>query len=399
MLNFLPPDVHVQSSGQARRSTARPTYPDGRLIPQTGDEVYQAVQGAFGMPASLIGVVRGARVSITGGHALVGAVPVGKSFKLTPAWTVRNDPEILRRRAEEEAQRAAEAQAKLDRDARGEAAKVAAQAARGTLTMDQIQAGDLLEDDGGIRWWVAELNDEGEPYGIEEDHWPLGRGAGYLGNDFRGWRILERGMADPRPAEDSEEDDLEVVEGTPASSRLDWVPAIVLTVVTSGGAEHLQWRGRVDLAEDPTAFTQFIKSRVIPKYERERGGKVHGVRVSITGPPNENGDQRLHKIGYWNHVRGWDEPLNPHAYKPAKQNPKPPTVQQVARAIYQLELAVDEPERLTPAVLRVLRAVGWREGDPAHDPRADWDNRHFDAQMVVSDLSGPGFDLAGEMWR
>lgn len=87
--------------------------------------------------------------------------------------------------------------------------------------------------------------------------------------------------------------------------------------------------------------------------------------------------------------------LRTNAGPPAAR--RPPTVRQVAQAIYQLEHAVDEPERLTPAVLRVLRAAGWREGDPVHDPRVDY--RRFDAQMVVSDLSGPGFDLAGEMWR
>lgn len=83
----------------------------------------------------------------------------------------------------------------------------------------------------------------------------------------------------------------------------------------------------------------------------------------------------------------------------APARPKPLSLRAVAHAIFQLEHAVDEPERLTPAVLRVLRAAGWREGDPVHDPRADHDNRHFDAQAVVSDLSGPDFDLVSEMWR
>jgi|GEM_PF-2583210 len=88
----------------------RVTYPDGRLVPQVGDAVYQRVPGPFGTPASIHGEVyrKGAqlRVRVTKTAALIGGGGgTGKTYALTPHWTVQHDPEITRRTAAREAQR------------------------------------------------------------------------------------------------------------------------------------------------------------------------------------------------------------------------------------------------------------------------------------------------------
>jgi hypothetical protein len=84
-----------------RLATDRPKYPDGRLIPQDGDEVYQIVPAMFGMSASIVGKVYssrgGLRVKVTGGGALIGHAPIGKTYKLGPEWTVMDDPSIKAR--------------------------------------------------------------------------------------------------------------------------------------------------------------------------------------------------------------------------------------------------------------------------------------------------------------
>jgi hypothetical protein len=107
-----------------RRASDRPKHPDGRLIPQLGDEVYQMVAGAFGMGAVIEGVVikgRGAlRVKVTGGGGPLGIsqAPVGRTFQLTPAWTVKDDPAV---KAKQEAQE----REKLEKQTREQALKEA----------------------------------------------------------------------------------------------------------------------------------------------------------------------------------------------------------------------------------------------------------------------------------
>ena len=94
-------------------SDDRPKYTDGRLIPQPGDEVYQMVPGFGGFPSSLQGIVLGKQVRITGGSTLIGAIPIGKRYKLTPAWTVINDPAV---KAKQEARERAEAEEKIKKE-------------------------------------------------------------------------------------------------------------------------------------------------------------------------------------------------------------------------------------------------------------------------------------------
>ena len=80
----------------------RAKYGDGRLIPQLGDKVFQAVPGPFGMPATIYGeVVKGAggtRVKTTGSSSLIGAAKTGKTYPVDGTWTVVGDPELQRRK-------------------------------------------------------------------------------------------------------------------------------------------------------------------------------------------------------------------------------------------------------------------------------------------------------------
>lgn len=86
-------------------------YPDGRLIPQPGDTVYQTFGGMFGLPTTLKGVVSrsGKTVKVTGGASPLGVLPIGRVIKLGPSWTVEDDPSI---RAREEARERAKAEEK-----------------------------------------------------------------------------------------------------------------------------------------------------------------------------------------------------------------------------------------------------------------------------------------------
>lgn len=94
-----------------RRGSTRQTYPDGRLVPVAGEEVYKAVRGFMGTGASIKGIVQrgGTRVKVTGGSAMIGEIPTGKTVKLDSGWTVIDDPAI---RAKEEVRKLE----KLERD-------------------------------------------------------------------------------------------------------------------------------------------------------------------------------------------------------------------------------------------------------------------------------------------
>ena len=80
----------------------RQKYQDGRSIPVEGDEVYQTVAGFGGSPAYVYGTIykRGPqlRVRITGSDSMFGGgVQGAKTYALSPAWTMRGDPEVARR--------------------------------------------------------------------------------------------------------------------------------------------------------------------------------------------------------------------------------------------------------------------------------------------------------------
>jgi hypothetical protein len=111
-----------------RASAERPKYPDGRLMPQEGDVVYQMVPGAFGMAAVIEGAVikgrGGLRVKVTGGGGAfgIGHAPTGRTFQLTPQWTVKNDPAIKARQEAKERER-------LEKETREQAIKEEAERA------------------------------------------------------------------------------------------------------------------------------------------------------------------------------------------------------------------------------------------------------------------------------
>jgi hypothetical protein len=84
---------------------------------QPGDTVYQMVPSFGGMGAWLVGVVSksGETVTITGGAAFVGAIPVGRKVRLTSAWepSAIVDARLQEqedKRAEQEAQKVKTAQ-------------------------------------------------------------------------------------------------------------------------------------------------------------------------------------------------------------------------------------------------------------------------------------------------
>jgi hypothetical protein len=99
---------HPREQGR-QEEKVRPTRPDGRLIPQVGDKVYQMVRGFGGSPAYIYGEVfkgRGdeLRVKMTGSASMLGggSTSVGKTQRLNEYWTVVDDPEIGRRKAARE---------------------------------------------------------------------------------------------------------------------------------------------------------------------------------------------------------------------------------------------------------------------------------------------------------
>jgi len=106
-------DPAAHDSFMSKTAVERPKYPDGRLIPQPGDEVYQMVRGFGGMAASLVGVVSpsGKTVKITGGGDLISHAPRGKSYRMSEHWTVVDDPSV-KARAEARKQKQLEEDAK-----------------------------------------------------------------------------------------------------------------------------------------------------------------------------------------------------------------------------------------------------------------------------------------------
>jgi hypothetical protein len=171
----------------------RPTRPDGRLIPQEGDKVFQAVAGPFGMPASIHGEVRKGRVHITGTSAMIGGGTSRKTDALTEHWTVVNDPELQRRRDAREAAEQAKRDARAAEQAADEARRVELAAARGTLDPATVTAGSVVEDAEGVPHFIAQVHGGGL-YGYPLDG-SRDTHAGGLGPDYRGWRAT--GAAPP----------------------------------------------------------------------------------------------------------------------------------------------------------------------------------------------------------
>ncbi|CAB4137675.1 hypothetical protein UFOVP326_51 [uncultured Caudovirales phage] len=186
--------VEPAAAGAAPSLLAREAWPDGRLKPQVGDKVFQAVPGAFGMPATILGEVfagrGGLRVRVTGSSSMLGSARTGATYPADANWTVAGDPELERRKAAREAVIAAE-KAALEASRAAEEARLAAAAAtRGTLDPATVKPGDTVEDPDGVVWLVAETSDDGGIYGhpldAAEDDWHRG-GIG----DVRGWRKVD----------------------------------------------------------------------------------------------------------------------------------------------------------------------------------------------------------------
>ena len=74
--------------------------PDGRKMPEEGDEVFMTVGGAFGLPTAIKGNIVRAKdgrlqVKVTGGGDALGLGHVGSSTQdWTPQWNVYGDPEL-----------------------------------------------------------------------------------------------------------------------------------------------------------------------------------------------------------------------------------------------------------------------------------------------------------------
>lgn len=182
------PPVTPPAAGAAPSLLPRPTRPDGRLIPQEGDEVFQTVAGPFGMPGVLHGTVRGGRVHITGTASLIAGSTSRKTDTLTDHWIVRGDPEIARRAAAREAAEVARKAADQAERAAEEARITAAAAARGTLDPATVRLGDVIEDPDGVPHLVAEIHGA-DLYGHPLDDAEAHRGG--LGGDYRGWRATD----------------------------------------------------------------------------------------------------------------------------------------------------------------------------------------------------------------
>lgn len=114
---------HVKAlyeSEKARRSSAeagmmaKDTYPDGRMVPKEGHDVFMAVPGFMGTGTVIRGKVVAGRcgqlnVKITGTSSLLGGVSVPKkNQRLTPEWSVANDPWFEQRRKQREENEQAE---------------------------------------------------------------------------------------------------------------------------------------------------------------------------------------------------------------------------------------------------------------------------------------------------
>lgn len=133
-------------------------YPDGRMKPKIGNEVFMTTGGMFGSVAHIYGtVVPGAkgllRVKVTGSQSTFGGGGYSgpKSVLLTPQWTVKGDPELKRREeakaAKEEAAKDAKAKAAVEEDAaRQTSYKSGIDSGHEPFNPDILEPGDLVVD-------------------------------------------------------------------------------------------------------------------------------------------------------------------------------------------------------------------------------------------------------------
>lgn len=154
----------------------RACWPDGRVKAIEGEEVYRLGSGFGNTPATQYGVVyKGRRdklrVRVTGEKSLFHADgPSNKTFPLTPAWTVKNDPwvqaqEENRRANERFKQQAAEAAAAARRHRLAEFKR-----RYGTLAIAEVKPGDVLVHfEGAMRCEVVGF----ETFG-DEGPWVMG---------------------------------------------------------------------------------------------------------------------------------------------------------------------------------------------------------------------------------
>jgi hypothetical protein len=131
------------------RRNPRQTYPDGRLIPVLGDEVYQQVRGFMGAGGAIRGVVvkgRGGalRVKLTGYSGMMPTTDVveGKTMPLTPAWTVVDDPIHDVRKVE--AKKAIDSKEEIQRQAKEAVEHYVQQHGLIPASMDNITVGMTL---------------------------------------------------------------------------------------------------------------------------------------------------------------------------------------------------------------------------------------------------------------
>ncbi len=174
---------------KAKLSESRLTYPNGYLIPQEGDKVFQQVAGAFGMPAYIHGIISKGRVVIESGSAIIGTGPAkGKTYPLTPHWIVSNDPEIKRREDERKAKKEVERQEWQNRQKEferktKESVEKALREGHQSIASRELKIGDLIIDHTGgkpERLIITEFDEKGFVYARPENE--LGRAGGSIGD-------------------------------------------------------------------------------------------------------------------------------------------------------------------------------------------------------------------------
>jgi hypothetical protein len=152
-------------------------YPDGRLVPKVGDEVYREFPGLWGSPIYVGGVVVAGRdgqlmVKISR-SADQGTFSIGKTLQFGQAWTAVADPEIARREQERQSKEAARKQnyRKEDEDYAAWEAEFASK--RKPFDMATASPGDVVEMPGPpgevLRGKVVEIQNDAETVLVQWD--------------------------------------------------------------------------------------------------------------------------------------------------------------------------------------------------------------------------------------
>ena len=193
----------------AAEAEEREKRPDGRWVPQEGDEVYQIVPGFGGTPATVRGVVfrnrQGElRVRLTEGAQLIGGRQrLRGTLPLDESWTVVGDPEIRRRQEERERQdeeRRRQIQAESEEQERRAKASFEAALARGEerVTPENARVGArVYSHDLGKAGVITAV--DGEDIYVRFDDDPPASGGGFVGMNPRLTFISESG-SERRPS-------------------------------------------------------------------------------------------------------------------------------------------------------------------------------------------------------